>query len=106
MGWWDGWSSGQRFLKAKNDAYKFYLTRWEQKRSYGKLISKGYGEDTINAVIELLERYKYIDDEAFAYAYARDSIQLKRRGRHKLIYDLKNKGLVRKLLIKSLLIQT
>lgn len=91
------------FLKAKNDAYKFLSSKMRTKKEVmEKLISKGYGEDTINAVIELLERYKYIDDEAFAYAYARDSIQLKRRGRHKLIYDLKNKGVSQEIIDKIL----
>ncbi|NLJ89101.1 MAG: regulatory protein RecX [Epulopiscium sp.] len=89
------------FIKAKDEAFRFLAYRMRTKKELkDKLISKGYHEDTINSVIKLLESYKYIDDEAFAYAFVRDSIKLKFRGKNKLIYDLRTKGISQEIIDK------
>lgn len=84
----------KEYIRAKEYAFNFlsYRVRSE-KEIRDQLIYKGFNEVVTNRVIELLKRHEYIDDESFASAFVQDSVHLKYRGKNKIIYDLKHKGI-------------
>ena len=58
-----------------------------------RLIKEDYPEETVQRVIELLEKYGYIDDAAYARAYIQDKFNLKGYGRKKILCELRMKGI-------------
>lgn len=61
----------------------------KQVRDY--LTKKGYAEDVTNCVIEKLQGYKYLDDQAYARMYAEQSKTHK--GERRIKQELLNKGI-------------
>lgn len=50
---------------------------------------KDYDKDTINYVINRLNKEKYLNNDLYIKAYINDSINLKFEGQNKILYDLK-----------------
>lgn len=88
------------FTKARDKALHFlgYRQRSE-KELRDKLSSSDYSEEVIGRIIELMEKYNYIDDEKFAADYT--AAKLKTCGKLKIIYELRQKGIAEELIQKS-----
>ncbi len=73
-----------------NDALRFLKTRlrseWELRH---RLKEKGYFDEEIETVIDLLKNKNFIDDKRFAYLYAYDSLSLKKKGPMRIKYELR-----------------
>lgn len=67
-------------------------SRWEVRRS---LRRKGCREPAVEAALERCEALGYLDDRAFAAAYARDRIRLRPRSIRTLVSELGVKGVAR-----------
>lgn len=57
-----------------------------------KLKLKQYSNQTIESVLSKLESYGFIDDKKYIAKYVDYSLNIKKAGKNKIIYDLKNKG--------------
>lgn len=57
-----------------------------------KLKLKQYSNQTIESVLSKLESYGFIDDKKYIAKYVDYSLNIKKAGKNKIIYDLKKKG--------------
>jgi regulatory protein len=73
-----------------------------QKEVSDKLKTQGAQQKVIEAVIELLKEYSYLDDENYAKAWIHERLVQKKLGKMKVIQELKRKG-IPELLIYDLL---
>ncbi|MBR1736566.1 MAG: regulatory protein RecX [Firmicutes bacterium] len=82
------------FTKCKDKAASLLAHSPKTKKELKeRLLKEDYPEDIIQRVTDLLEKYGYIDDEAYARAYIQDKFNLKGYGRKKLQYELYMKGI-------------
>lgn len=63
------------------------------------LLNKGFDEATVEAVIERLKEYRYIDDSEYARAYAEQHMD---KGERLIISQLKQKGIEREAIEEAL----
>ncbi len=77
-------NKGLFYLKSRDRAEK-------EMRDY--LAKKGFHEEAIEGAIEKLKSYSYIDDVRFAKAWVADGINIKRKGRKAIVYDLRRLGI-------------
>lgn len=85
---------------AKHTAKKYLSYKARTKKEItNKLEAEGFDIDIINQTIEILLHYNYINDEEYALSYINSR---KNMGHHKLIFDLKIKGLEESLIKKAL----
>ncbi|MBE6012935.1 MAG: hypothetical protein E7234_10320 [Lachnospiraceae bacterium] len=82
------------YQEAKGRAARYlgYGPRTE-KEMRNKLSTYDYPENIIDKVIELLQRYDYINDLNYARKYISDKTKYKYQGAYKIKYDLKLKGI-------------
>jgi regulatory protein len=80
------------YTKAKEKAVSLICYRERSKREIKDRLSRDYPTDIVDKVLVFLEKYGYIDDSAFAVAYAKDSLNNKKWGRRKIEFELKMKG--------------
>jgi regulatory protein len=80
------------YTKAKEKAVSLICYRERSKREITERLSRDYSSDIVEKVLEFLEKYGYINDAAFAEAYAKDSLKNKKWGRRKIEFELKMKG--------------
>ncbi|HUK56255.1 MAG TPA: regulatory protein RecX [Nitrospiria bacterium] len=82
--------------KALDSAYR-YLARSPRTRAEleRRLREKNYPEPVIRQVLQRLEAYRYIDDQAFARQWARDRFTRRRWGPSRLRMELERKGVAR-----------
>lgn len=80
--------------KAKDTAMRFigYKAR-TKKEVTEKLKEKEFSNEITDEVIALLEKYNYINDEAFARAYIKERFNSKGYGALRISYELKHKGI-------------
>ena len=69
-----------------------------EKQFRDKLRERGYGEESRQAAIEMLRGYGYIDDEAYARAYAEELFQA--NGRWAVNRKLRERGIAREIIEK------
>ena len=82
------------FGKARDRAFKYLGFKARSEREMKKKLEEyDFSEDMIFRVLELLKRYNYINDEAFAKSYVKDRVHLKRYGKLKIQYELHEKGI-------------
>lgn len=80
--------------KAFNAAASFLKTRERSKKEIrDKLKSKEYSENSIEKVLEKLERLNIVDDKRFAEMFVRDRMKLKPKGKRVLSLELAQKGI-------------
>ena len=80
--------------RAKDKALKYLGYKMRSKKQViNKLKEDEYPEDIIFKVVNILEKYNYINDEDFAKAYIKDKLNLKGYGIFKIKYDLKMLGI-------------
>jgi regulatory protein len=58
-----------------------------------RLTEGGHDEALVDQVVERLLAAGLLDDEAFAAAYVRDGVNLKKRGRWRLLRELRSQGI-------------
>lgn len=63
------------------------------KETTDKLHTLEFEESVIEATIEFLQRYGYLDDKAYAKGFIRNRIENKNHGRRKISYDLIKRGI-------------
>jgi regulatory protein len=83
------------FSKARDKAVKFLSYRARSRKElYDKLLSaeNDFSEEIIDRVIELMEKYGYIDDLKFAQSFIRDKRNLRGCGEIRIRHELKEKG--------------
>lgn len=80
--------------KAKEIAFKYVSLRLRtEKEIRDYLRNKGYDEIVSDNVIEILKKYDYVDDEAYARAFVKDRLRLSKHGKHRIQYELRHKGI-------------
>ena len=67
-----------------------------------KLLEKGFAEDTIQKVIEFLNKYGYLDDFKFCRAYIKDCVNLKPKSKFAIKYELKKMGIRQDVIEKAI----
>lgn len=81
----------EEYLKGKSYVLKVIEKGFKtQKQIEDKLKEKEYEEKTINLIVKFLKEYSFIDDDNYAKLYAKDKI--KKQGKNKIKYTLKQKG--------------
>lgn len=58
-----------------------------------KLKLKQYSDKTIQLVLSKLELYKFVNDEEYVRKYIDYSLNVKKTGKNKIIFELQNKGI-------------
>lgn len=58
-----------------------------------KILKKGFSNEEADKMMEYLVRNRYVDDDRFAGAYARDKVRFSGWGRHKVRMGLRSKGI-------------
>ncbi|OQA52986.1 MAG: Regulatory protein RecX [candidate division WS2 bacterium ADurb.Bin280] len=73
----------------------YYLNRRDrtQKELEDKLRGRGFDDQAIAKAVVRLKGLSFIDDERFARNFVRNSFNLKPKGRRRLKFELKRKGL-------------
>lgn len=80
------------FIKARDKALKFLSLRARSQKEIVDKLKPDYADDVIQRVIQLLEKYNYIDDFAFAQSYAKDKFKLKGWSKKRIAFELRYKG--------------
>lgn len=80
--------------RAKDKALKYLSYKMRSKKQViQKLQQYDFSPDIIKKVINVLEKYNYINDEEFAKAFIKYKSNLKEYGKLKIIYELKLLGI-------------
>ncbi len=80
--------------RAKDKALKYLGYKMRSKKQVIKKLEEyDFPSNVINKVIQVLEKYNYINDEEFAKAFIKDKVNLKGYGSFKISYDLKMLGI-------------
>ncbi|WP_250278082.1 regulatory protein RecX [[Clostridium] colinum] len=88
---------------AKDRALKYLSYKMRTKHQViKKLQQEEFPPNVINKVINILEKYNYINDEEFAKAFIKDKLNLKGYGLFKIKYDLKMLGVNEEIFTKYL----
>lgn len=58
-----------------------------------KLKLKQYSDQTIQSVLSRLESYDFVNDEKYVKKYIDYSLNIKKTGKNKILFDLQNKGI-------------
>ncbi len=66
-----------------------------------KLMHDGASEDDINAVIDFLYEYKFLDDRIYAARLAADLSHIKKYGKYRIIAELTRKGIPREIISET-----
>lgn len=83
-------------IKAKRYAAGLLSRRmYSESEMTGKLKQKGFGDDTVKAVIVEFIKLKYIDDTEYAKLYFADNININAKGIYRIGMELVQKGISR-----------
>lgn len=81
------------FIKARDCAIRYIGYRMRSEREViNKLRQNGYGENTIQKVIDLVKRYDYLDDTKYCLAYINEKMKLKGFGKIRITHELQQRG--------------
>ncbi|MFA7309010.1 MAG: regulatory protein RecX [Patescibacteria group bacterium] len=67
-----------------------------------RLKQKEYSEPLIDSLIKKSQEYNLINDDQFAQAYVRDRVLFRNKGKRALEFELKNKGIEKDIIQKTL----
>ena len=79
------------FTKAKDSALSYLEYRARTRKEMTDKLTD-YPGDVVDSVLEMLEKYNYIDDFAFAENYAQSRVRNKGYGKIRLRHELREKG--------------
>lgn len=84
----------EELAKYKQKALKFATYRLRSQKEIEDYLTKDDLDPTIvDSVLSFLNRYNFIDDEAFCKAFIHDKASISRHSLKKIKYDLKSKGI-------------
>lgn len=91
----------ESYIRCKNSAIKIIERSYKtEKEVVEKLKLKGYEDRHIEASIEFLKNYNFLNDDYYAEAFVRD--RLNTRGSQKIKQDLMKKGISRDIIEEKL----
>ncbi len=85
------------YTKAKNAAMKYLGHRARTEKEVRLKLGGEYSEETIDRVIEMLKKYRFVDDEDYARLYVKDCLELKGWGARRILDELKKRGIAKEL---------
>ena len=83
----------EMYMKAKNKALSILSKASQSEKQIRQKLAKDYEEDTIDKVIEFLQKYKFVDDEDLASRIVNTNVNLNKYGKNKIKQNLYNKGI-------------
>ena len=92
----------EMYMKAKNKALSILSKASQSEKQIRQKLSSDYEEDTIDMVIEFLQKYKFVDDEDLASRIVNTNVNLNKYGKNKIKQNLYNKG-IDKIIIENAL---
>lgn len=90
------------FIKARDKALKLLGYRARSKKEIEDKLKTDYSPQIIERVIDLLEKYEYINDESFAKAYSSDKFKFKGWSNKRIRFELRKKGVSESIITKVL----
>ncbi len=95
-------SSEQRIIEVKRTAYNYasYKPR-TSKQIRNKLKQKGFADNEIEIAIVFLDEFNLLDDQKYAFTFAKEYIKRKPCGKSKIIHELINRGINKELSEKA-----
>lgn len=89
--------------QAKDKALKYLSYKIRSKAQVvKKLEDEMFPEHIINKVLNILEKYNYINDENFAKIYIKNAVDMKGYGQFRISYNLENMGVSKDIFEKYL----
>ena len=73
----------EMYIKAKNKALSILSKASQSEKQIRQKLSSDYEEDTIDMVIEFLQKYKFVDDEDLASRIVNTNVNLNKYGKIK-----------------------
>ena len=73
----------EMYMKAKNKALSILSKASQSEKQIRQKLSSDYEEDTIEKVIEFLQKYKFVDDEDLASRIVNTNVNLNKYGKNK-----------------------
>ena len=83
------------FVKARETAMRYIDFKRRTEKEVRQKLGEEFGEATTERVIELLKRYRVIDDEEYARLYITDCLKLKGWGARRILTELAARGIDR-----------
>ena len=83
----------EMYMKAKNKSLYILSKASQSEKQIRQKLAKDYEEDTIDRVIEFLQKYKFVDDEDLASRIVNTNVNLNKYGKNKIKQNLYNKGI-------------
>ncbi len=83
----------EMYMKAKNKALSILSKASQSEKQIKQKLSKDYEEDTIDRVIDFLQKYKFVDDEDLANRIVNTNVKVNKYGKNKIKQNLYNKGI-------------
>ena len=83
------------FVKARETAMRYIDFKRRTEKEVRQKLGEEFGEATTERVIELLKRYRIIDDEEYARLYITDCLKLKGWGARRILTELAARGIDR-----------
>ena len=81
------------FIKAREEAMRYLDFKPRTKKEVRQKLYGEYSEQIIERVVELLEKYKLIDDQNYAKLYINDCLNLKGWGKRRILTELAARGI-------------
>lgn len=83
------------FVKARETALRYIDFKRRTEKEVRQKLREEFNDETIERVIELLKRYRVIDDEEYARLYIADCLKLKGWGARRILTELAARGIGR-----------
>lgn len=80
------------YAKARDKAIKLLGYSAKTEKELLQKLEEEYNSEICNTVVEMLKKYGYINDDAYANAYINDSFRFKGWGSNRIKFELKKKG--------------
>ncbi len=80
------------YIKAQDTAIKYIGYKMRTAREVREKLAE-YPDETVDRVIAFLEKYGYIDDEAYCRKYIKETLRLRPKGKFLIKQELRAKGL-------------
>ena len=81
------------YIKAKNKALNILSKSSQSEKQIRQKLSRDFEDDTIDRVVEFLQKYKFVDDEDLAGRIVNTNVNLNKYGKNKIKQNLYNKGI-------------
>ncbi|MGN1032468.1 MAG: recombination regulator RecX [Intestinibacter sp.] len=90
------------YMKAKNKALNILSKSSQSERQIRQKLSKDFEDNTIDRVVEFLQKYKFVDDEDLAARIVNTNVNLNKYGKNKIKQNLYNKGIEKSIIEQAI----